>query len=85
MTEQDPYLSLCERFPHCDAFVLHSPGSCEYCDMPEFAVLHQYRRDNNINHTGEQLTTKKECPAEARRALATINRWYGNRSEKPST
>lgn len=83
MTEKDPYLSLCKRFPHCDALVLHKHGECEVCAMPEFEPLHKYRQENNINYTGEQLSTKRECPAEARRALATINRWYGNRSSKP--
>lgn len=78
----DPYSPTVERFPHCDGEVLHPTGQCEYCDMPEYAVLHEYRDSHNINHTGEGNPNKSQCPAEKRRSLANINKWYGNVASK---
>lgn len=69
------------KFPHCDSNVLHGPKICTYCD--EYPELQQYRTDNKINFTGENDPNKKQCPAEARRKLEIINRWYGN-TPKPS-
>ncbi len=41
-----------ERFPHCDARILHPPGVCSYCDdCPE---LQELRRVWGINFTGEE-------------------------------
>lgn len=38
------------RFPHCDARILHAPGTCEYCDqVPEWQLL---RRAWGIAFTG---------------------------------
>lgn len=68
------------RYPHCDSLVLHPHGSCEYCDIDEFAPLHEWRRAHGINYTGENDPSKKPCPAEARRPAETINRWPGNRA-----
>ncbi len=62
--------------PHCDNLVLHKPNQCEYCDM--YPTQQQYRMDNNINFTGENDPNKSKCPAEERRELKTINKWYGN-------
>ena len=75
----DPYEGLVRQFPHCDAFVLHPAGTCEYCDLPKNKPLHDYRAAHGINHTGETDPTKKPCPAEERRRLSTIHRWPGNR------
>jgi hypothetical protein len=76
----DPYLSLVAQYPHCDQYVLHRPSSCEYCGLPENEPLHAYRREHGINYTGENDPAKKQCPAEARRAKKTIDRWPGNRA-----
>lgn len=76
----DPYLSLVQQYPHCDAMVLHPKGSCEYCDLPSNAPLHAYRTANGINCTGEDDPAKKPCPAEARRPKGTIDRWPRNRA-----
>jgi hypothetical protein len=76
------YLKLCTRFPHCDALVLHSRPACQFCAMPEFDVLHDWRDAHGINYTGENYTTRKPCPAEERRSKQTIDRWYGNRASK---
>lgn len=69
-------------FPHCDSQVLHAPGKCEYCD--EYPLMQQDRRRSSVNFTGENDPDKKQCPAEARRALAIINKWGGN-VPKPRT
>jgi hypothetical protein len=83
MNEEQRYLQLVGTFPHCDALVLHPRGTCQYCDLPENEPLHQYRTDNNINHTGEHDPQKKQCPAEARRPKDLIDRWGGNVARKP--
>lgn len=70
-----------ERYPHCDPRVLHRPGSCEYCAMPEFAALHAYHDAHRINCTGERDPKKRPCPAELARPLDRINRWPGNRAK----
>lgn len=67
------------QYPHCDSGVLHLPGTCEFCDMAKFQVLHDWRAANGINHTGENDPAKKRCPAEARRPLERIHDWGGNR------
>lgn len=80
--DPDPYLQILKPthgYPHCDQYVLHVKGSCEYCDMPKYKALHAYRDRNGINHTGEGDPAKKPCPAEARRPETLINRWGGNR------
>lgn len=70
-----------QQRPHCDDLCLHAPTLCVFCDMhPE---EQQYRIDNNINFTGENDPNKKQCPAEARRNLSIINKWYGNVPKKP--
>jgi hypothetical protein len=77
--KDDPYLDLISGgFPHCDALILHPKDTCKYCEMPEYDVLHEYRRINGINYTGEHDPSKETCPAEKRRSYDTINKWYGN-------
>lgn len=71
--------SVIPQFPHCDALVLHSPKTCEFCDMhPDWQEL---RKLWGINFTGGTDPALAQCPAEKRRALATINKWPGNRPE----
>lgn len=75
MTEAEAFAIL-GQFPHCDSRVLHRPKECEYCDdHPEWQAL---RILYGINFTGENDPLKSPCPAEARRAAATINKWGGN-------
>jgi hypothetical protein len=66
-------------FPHCDELVLHAPGECKYCD--DCPAAQQKRIKDGVNFTGHYDAAKKPCPAEERRDLKTINRWYGNRPE----
>lgn len=67
-------------FPHCDSQVLHAPGECRYCDKyPEAQALRIRAR---VNFTGHYDEDKVICPAERRRTLPTINRWYGNVAER---
>jgi hypothetical protein len=75
---KDPYLELVGQYPHCDAYVLHARGTCEFCDLPSNAPLHEWRKATNTNYTGENDPLKSICPAELRRSKATIDKWYGN-------
>jgi hypothetical protein len=74
------YLKVChddERIPHCDAWVLHAPGECQYCDgHPEWQ---KWRTDNRMNFTGHYDQEKDICPAEKRRSVGKINAWGGNK------
>ncbi len=70
-------------FPHCDQNVLHAPGKCEYCD--EYPEMQQERQRQHINFTGEGNRNKAQCPAEARRSLANINKWGGNVPKQKDT
>ena len=63
---------------HCDPFVLHKPGSCQFCD--KYPGLQQERIDNGINFTGEYDKNKEGCPSELRRPLDYIERWPRNRA-----
>lgn len=78
--EEDPYLGVVKQYPHCDQYVLHRLGECEYCDLPKYQPLHDYRNKNNINHTGENDPAKLTCPAEALRTKDIIDKWGGNRA-----
>jgi hypothetical protein len=79
----DPYLELAEQYPHCDAYILHPRGSCEFCDLPTSEPLHAWRKEHGINHTGEYDPTKKPCPAELRRPKGVIDKWGGNVAMPP--
>lgn len=70
------------QMPHCDQYVLHAPGECEYCD--HYPEAQAQRVKDGINFTGKKDPSKKQCPAEARRALANINRWPGNIPHAPT-
>lgn len=64
--------------PHCDAYVLHSPGTCQYCDA--FPVLQDFRKGRYIAFTDEPpQPNKRPCPATLLRSAETIHRWHGNR------
>jgi hypothetical protein len=63
--------------PHCDQAVLHAPGECQYCD--EYPDWQEYRIVAQIAFTGHEPEGQQvRCPAEQRRPINTINRWYGN-------
>lgn len=63
------------RMAHCDQWVLHSPGTCTYCD--KYPELQQFRIDNKLNF-GENEAGLLSCPAEMRRPQEKIERWGGN-------
>jgi hypothetical protein len=63
--------------PHCDALVLHRPGTCRYCDL--YPERQKQRLHNNVNFTGEYRPGKQDCPSELRRPLSMIEKWPGNR------
>jgi len=63
--------------PHMDELVLHSPGSCRYCDR--YPKLQGQRITDDINFTGEYDEDKDMCMSEIMRPLEEIEVWYGNR------
>ena len=63
--------------PHCDAYALHKPGDCQFCDG--FPELQAFRREHHIAFTGEPVQdNERPCPATMLRPTETIHRWYGN-------
>lgn len=79
-------------YPHCDWRVLHSPGTCEYCDMhPDWQ---KERADNNVLFTDDprnseiidnwlltgQTTSERPCPAMKARGPA-CQIWAGNKAK----
>ena len=63
-------------FPHCDQNVLHTPGSCTYCD--QFPGQQQCRLINRINFTGQDIKGLESCPSDAKRGLGGAHTWPGN-------
>ncbi len=61
--------------PHCDARILHAPGSCGYCDD---SGLQPVREVWNIAFTGAPEEGKTQCPAEAERDEESLAAWGGN-------
>lgn len=66
-----------QKYPHCDARVLHAPGECEFCDGYA-SELQQGRVDQGINFTGHSDPDKKPCPADAARGIGGAHTWGGN-------
>jgi hypothetical protein len=79
-----------QQFPHCDSYILHAPGECEYCDMrPEWQEL---RQSWGIAFTGQPTPTRGPgdlsrsgpvlpCPADFTRPPGSPSdhrRWGGN-------
>lgn len=63
--------------PHCDASVLHAPGSCHFCD--DYPDWQKIRVTQRINFTGEHDPDKAPCPSTWFRPEAVRDLWYGNR------
>ena len=64
-------------FPHCDQYVLHSPGTCEVCD--HFPLYQALRIMWEIDFTNTMHDGNLPCPAKVRRDESVINQWHGNR------
>lgn len=70
-----------ERFPHCDTYVLHAPGECDFCDMhPERQADRTARRVAFTGHA--PFDNEEPCPSDARRGRAGAHVWPGNRPTK---
>jgi hypothetical protein len=62
--------------PHCDASVLHSPGTCRYCDeSPDWQA---YRMVAHINFSNENDPHRAPCPSDFFRTPRDRDHWYGN-------
>lgn len=66
-------------FPHCDPYVLHAPGKCEYCDL--YPAKQEERARTDSNFTGGADRTKAPCPSTWRRTSEQVERWPGNRAK----
>jgi len=67
------------HIPHCDSNVLHSPGTCNYCD--KHVSLQDFRMFHGMAFTNEEFDPNRHkfpCPAQQNRPLETIERWGGN-------
>jgi hypothetical protein len=64
------------RSPHCDQYVLHAPGECEFCDL--YPKRQAWRVEASVNFTGHDDADKMKCPSEMLRPRSVINRWSGN-------
>lgn len=63
--------------PHCDARVLHAPGTCEHCD--KYADWQAYRQLAHIAFTGVLPKSDEiACPSDFHRGLAGAHVWGGN-------
>lgn len=77
-----------DSFPHCDEWVLHSPGTCVYCD--KHAKWQRARIELGILFTNdvwpEGTLGLRPCPATLFRPAEKIHRWGGNipRDEVPT-
>ena len=73
-----------DGMPHCDAWVLHKPGVCRFCDMePKLQLVRQHL---NMAYTGEEPGPgMRECPSTILRTIEDIERWPGNRAYPEET
>jgi hypothetical protein len=70
--------------PHCDARVLHAPGTCFYCDQhPQWQQL---RMLWGVAFTGRQPADGEiACPSDFLRGLNASAAWPGNRARRDPT
>jgi hypothetical protein len=69
------------KFPHCDALILHSPGTCQFCDLhPDWQALRSAQGIAFSDDTDEivQRHSLVPCPSTYRRSAEIRDRWHGN-------
>jgi hypothetical protein len=69
------------QFPHCDALVLHRPGTCEYCDRhPDWQQMRSRQGIAFSNDSDEHVRWHNliPCPSTVRRPAEARDRWPGN-------
>ena len=64
-----------QRFPHCDARILHLPEECDYCK--DATLLQEEREQLDVSNSGHQ-NRGWPCPVEKVRSLKTAHQWHGN-------
>lgn len=64
--------------PHCDPSILHSPGSCEYCD--HYPDWQEHRKVAQIAFSDENPPPddKAPCPSTHFRPPGVRDQWGGN-------
>lgn len=67
--------------PHCDARVLHSPGTCEHCDKS--SDRQAVREAARVCFTNDNPWSAKKsgwflCPSISARGAKSVNSWSGN-------
>lgn len=86
-SDEDEIAAACYKapFPHCDSNVLHSPGTCVYCD--HYPLFQQARLADGVGFTNEPKGGLNgryilhDCPSTFSRTVEQINRWPGNRAQ----
>lgn len=69
------------QMPHCDQLILHSPGTCEYCDR--HVDWQAYRAAAGIAFSDMSAADVASnglapCPSTYRRSAEARDRWGGN-------
>lgn len=70
-------------YPHCDPRVLHSPGTCEFCDEhPDWQAERVRKKIDFTNDKVDEADASREypCPSFLYRDRETIEKWWGNRA-----
>lgn len=76
---QPPYGNV--QYPHCDQWILHSPGVCIYCDTHEDWQRDRIRWAVAFSDTPDDEVKAKSltpCPSTLRRSAEVRDRWGGN-------
>lgn len=70
-----------DQFPHCDSKILHSPGTCEFCDRhPDWQELRQYQ-GIAFSDTPDETVVRDDlvpCPSTWHRPAELRDLWHGN-------
>lgn len=66
---------------HCERRVLHSPGTCVYCDQQPEEQDRRILLRIQFTDEADVHDDRAPCPAIADRGKASVNKWYGNVSQ----
>jgi hypothetical protein len=64
------------QHPHCDALILHSPSTCEFCDF--YPDRQAARTEGMTNFSNTNYAGWLPCPSTYQRDAETRDRWPGN-------
>lgn len=76
-----PHIPADGTYPHCDQYVLHSAGVCQYCDLHPDWQADRVRLAMAFSDTSPEEIERfrlSPCPSTLRRPAAVRDRWWGN-------